>query len=166
MILKKLFLFVIVLSVCFAPAAAKNNPKKEKNSSAKFQRLVRQMQKDTTKHQLQLLRQQQSDTCAVSAQTDKSQERCTECGRTREQAAKFGHPHKPPYTFQSIESKPDTTKYSVKKIGDIYLAPSQTGNVFLLPIGKRAQHKRDTARFVSRTKKDSLSTETKYPPYW
>ncbi len=32
--------------------------------------------------------------------TQNTEERCTECGRTRAQVKKWGHPHKPPYLFK------------------------------------------------------------------
>lgn len=87
-----------------------------------------------------------------------AEERCTECGKTHQQAAQFGHPHKPPYVFQA-EQKITRTPVLYKQ-GNQYLFRDMHGHIVPLQIPVNSSES-------SHTQQHSTSlTIAKYPPHW
>ena len=170
MTLRTIILFVSLCTCLTAGAYAASYQDGVPSEDSYLRQIVGQLEKNLEKKNFQAVLthlNSQSPVPVKSAQqhscplpTDPTEERCVECGKTRMEAAHYGHPHKPPYVFQS-EQKQAVNPVLYKK-GSQYFFRDTHGHIIPLAIPVSSP---TTAHSAIIGMNASLS-RTKYPPYW
>lgn len=179
--MKKTVLLLSLLSCGLVSAHAKNPQGENTLLQNKIQQALQAVEQkaeqigfEATMAQLTTQPELAPDTTVAQICTvdENGQKRCTECGKTPQEAAVSGHPHKPPYIFQEEQSTPRTS-FIYHKDGRAYFRNNLTGKEYPLPVPPTISETASTTPQITPEQTKPAPTDTasspikrKHPVYW